>query len=206
MHDGLAQVLSYVMTKAQAVQEFLARGDTPTAGRQLDELSTAARQVYADVREGILALRADVGTGRNLEDALEEYIKEYDQRFDGTVSMSWGANSSGLALTPLQEVQVIRIVQEALTNVRKHAEAGHIWVNFTHSGDELHLEVRDDGRGFNPLAVRRGEWPHLGLQTMQERAEAVGGHFEVESEAGQGTTVRARLPVPSRAGPGEDTS
>ncbi|MCH8205795.1 MAG: GAF domain-containing sensor histidine kinase, partial [Chloroflexi bacterium] len=199
MHDGLAQVLSYVNTKAQAVQEFLASGDVSTASEQLSELSEAARDVYGDVREGILALRSSVGAGRSLKEALEEYIEEYQQRFDGTVSMTWGVGSSGFALTPLQEVQLIRIVQEALTNVRKHAEADNIWVSFTHTGDDLHIEVKDDGRGFNPLAVKRGEWPHLGLQTMQERAAAVGGDFEIESEAGRGTTVHARLTVPTTA-------
>ena len=201
MHDGLAQVLSYVNTKAQAVREFLDSGDVSTAGQQLGELSEAARQVYGDVREGILALRAEVGAGRSLKDALEEYVHEYEQRFDGDVDITWELDTAILALTPLQEVQVIRIVQEALTNVRKHAEARHIRVTFTHTGDELQIEVRDNGRGFNPLAVKRGEWPHFGLQTMQERAEAIGGHFEIDSETGRGTTVRARLPVPAGTRP-----
>ena len=99
-----------------------------------------------------------------------------------------------LNLTPLQEVQLLRIVQEALTNVRKHAQAAEISVGSTERDSVLVIEVTDDGQGFNPLAVRRGEWPHLGLQTMQERAEAVGGSFEIESAPGKGTTVRVSVP------------
>ena len=99
--------------------------------------------------------------------------------------------SEDLGLSPLQEVQILRIVQESLTNVRKHAETTEVFVNFSEDNGELKIEVKDNGKGFNPLAIKRGEWPHLGPQTMQERAEAIGGHFEVQSATGRGTTVRA---------------
>jgi len=87
-------------------------------------------------------------------------------------------------------------VQEALTNARKHAHSRNISVTINQQNEELQVQVDDDGRGFNPLAVKRGEWPHLGLQTMQERAEAVGGTFEVESTPGKGTKVRICIPNP----------
>ena len=78
--------------------------------------------------------------------------------------------------------------------IRKHAESTEVFVNFSEDNGELKIEVKDNGKGFNPLAIKRGEWPHLGLQTMQERAEAIGGHFEVQSAPGRGTTVRVSLP------------
>jgi nitrate/nitrite-specific signal transduction histidine kinase len=78
MHDGLAQVLGYVNTKAQAVETFLEGGDVVAAQEQVRELSQTARQVYQDIREGILALRVQVGSGRNLQDTLQEYISEYE--------------------------------------------------------------------------------------------------------------------------------
>lgn len=194
MHDGLAQVLSYVNTKAQAAETFLAGGDVTTAAEQLSELSHAARQVYGDVREGILALRSQVGSGRNLQDVLREYISEYEHQLGRLVKVHSHIPPEELGLSPLQEVQVLRIVQEALTNVRKHAESTEVVVNFSEDNGELKIEVKDNGKGFNPLAIKRGEWPHLGLQTMQERAEAIGGHFEVQSAPGRGTTVRVRVP------------
>ena len=111
--------------------------------------------------------------------------------------------ASDLDLSPLQEVQILRIVQEALTNVRKHARATEIWVRFTQRGGNLVIEVKDNGRGFNPLAIKSGEWPHLGLQTMQERAEAIVGTFEINSAPGNGTTVGVGVTVPyaQSAGP-----
>lgn len=194
MHDGLAQVLSFVNTKAQAVETFLANGDLAAADEHVRELSQAARSVYHDVREGILALRAQVGSGRELRDVLEEYLSEYEYQSRNQIKVKLQCCPDDMRLGPLQEVQVLRIIQESLTNVRKHAEATHVELNFISEDDGLEIEIKDDGRGFEPLAIRRKEWPHFGIQTMQERAEAIGGAFEIISVPGKGTTVRVRVP------------
>ena len=196
MHDGLAQVLSYVNTKAQAIEALLDNEDVPSARAQLKELSQAAREVYGDVREGILALRTQAGGERSFADALAAYITEYQHQLGPSTRVDLRIPDN-LNLTPLQEVQILRIVQEALTNARKHASAEHISVTFSQGTRGLEIEVWDDGSGFNPLAIKRGEWPHLGLQTMQERAEAIGGAFEIESTPGNGTRVRVTVPHPS---------
>lgn len=193
MHDGLAQVLSYVNTKAQAVETYLGTGDISKARDQVKELSQDARKVYQDIREGIVALRSQVGSDRNLRDVLEEYVSEYERQIRRPVKIHWQFRPQDMVLSPLQEVQVLRIIQEALSNVRKHAEATEIFVNFADRQGDLEIEVKDNGRGFNPLAIRRGEWPHLGIQTMQERAEAIGGHLDIDSAPDKGTTVRVRL-------------
>ena len=192
MHDGLAQVLGYVNTKAQAVEEFLANKDLRTAEAHLKEMSEMARQAYREVREGILALRTQVGSERSLSDALNEFISEFQHQM-GRSSEIHKSIPEALNLTPLEEVQVLRIVQEALTNTRKHSRAKNVWVTLTQGNEGIEIEIRDDGLGFNPLAVKRGEWPHLGLQTMQERAEAVGGTFEIDSAPGKGTKVRVSI-------------
>ncbi|MBI4311473.1 MAG: GAF domain-containing sensor histidine kinase [Chloroflexi bacterium] len=194
MHDGLAQVLGYVNTKAQAVETFLANGETAVAQEQVRELSEAARSAYQDIREGILALRSQVGAERDLSQVLDEYVAEYQRQSRLQVLVRWDFSPADTALTPLQEVQIIRIIQEALTNVRKHAEAAHVNLDMKRQGDELHVQVEDDGRGFNPAALRRVDWPHFGLQTMQERAEAIGGTLGIESHPGQGTRVLLRVP------------
>ncbi len=194
MHDGLAQVLGYVNTKAQAVETFLAQGEVAAAQNQVQELSQAARSAYQDIREGILALRSQVGDQRSLAAVLEEYVGEYQRQARLHVKVSWGFTSQDMALTPLQEVQIIRIIQEALTNVRRHADASGVLLELTCQGSELHVRIQDNGKGFNPLAVQRDDWPHLGLQTMQERAEAIGGVMEIHSYPGRGTTVDVRVP------------
>ncbi len=195
MHDGLAQILGYINTKTQAIEEFLVKKDLQSVEDHLKEMSESARQAYREVREGILALRTQLGSERGLSDALNEFISEFQHQL-GRSTTVLREIPEVLNLTPLQEVQVLRIVQEALTNARKHARAKTVWVTLVQRDEGLEIEVRDDGLGFNPLAVRRGEWPHLGLQTMQERAEAVGGTFEIESHPDQGTKVRVSIAHP----------
>ena len=203
MHDGLAQVLGYINTKAQAVEEFITNKDFKAAGDHLKEMSETARQAYREVREGILALRTQVGAERSLADALNEFITEFQVRLGRNTEVK-RTIPDAINLDPLQEVQILRIVQESLTNVRKHADARTVWVSICQLNAELQIEVRDDGRGFNPLAVKREEWPHLGLQTMQERAEAIGGTFLVESTPGKGTKLTVSIPNTPSIRSGQD--
>ena len=172
MHDGLAQVLGYINTKTQAIETFLANKDFQTAEDHLKEMSETARRAYREVREGILALRAQVGAERSLTDALNEFMSEFQHQLGRSTKVHQEISEIP-NLTPLQEVQVVRIVQEALTNARKHAQARNIWVTLGQGNEGLEIEVRDDGRGFNPLAVKRGEWPHLGLQTMRFQVDPI---------------------------------
>lgn len=195
MHDGLAQVLSFVNTKAQAAEQFLRNGDPDTAGEHIAELSEAARKVYADIREGMVALRVDVSGGRSLREILDDYVQEFEHFSRLRVNVTWGAGDDELDLPPVVEVQALRIVQEALANVRRHARASEAWVTFASAGDALEVCVRDDGQGFDPEHIARGQWPQFGLRSMRERAEAAGGSLEIESEPGRGTLIRATFPT-----------
>ena len=112
-------------------------------------------------------------------------------------------------LTPDVETHLYRIVMEALTNVRKHAGASRVSVILERRRDHLLVIAEDDGRGFDPEAVRRAASAEhkLGLFGMQERAALVGGTFQIESNPGQGTTVFVRVPLPGEKGKkGEDDS
>lgn len=195
MHDGLAQVLGFVNTKAQAVEQFLRNGDSVMAREQLAELSKAARDVYADIREGIVALRAQSGGDRPVRDVLDEYVEEFRQFARLPVTVTWEVEPNDLRISPLAEVQLVRIIQEALTNVRRHAGARSVAITLRPRGDALEVTVQDDGRGFDPAHIQRGHWPQFGLQAMRERAESVGGTLDVDSRPGEGTLVRARFPA-----------
>lgn len=193
MHDGMAQVLAYVNTKAQAVKEYLRRGRTEEAERHLEQLAGAARDVYADVREGILALRAASDGSRPLARTLADFAALWREQTGIDVQCSIDA---GVEFTDQAELQVLRIVQEALTNVRKHAGAEHAWLAVNTDDGRVTVEVRDDGAGFNPQRQGGAGEPRFGLAVMRERAESVDGELTVESRPGEGTTVR--LVVPSR--------
>jgi nitrate/nitrite-specific signal transduction histidine kinase len=199
MHDSLAQVLGYVMTKAQAVQELLRRGQTDKAAAQVSQLNDAARAAYADVREGILALRTSVGSERGLLDALQEFLDRWKEQSDVDAELSVCPEGKCLdQLSPVAELQLLRIVQEALANVRKHADAKHVQVSISEDLESIQTVIADDGRGFDPESPSRDghePMPHFGLATMRERAESVGGTLRISSTPSSGTQVIVRLPV-----------
>lgn len=194
MHDGLAQVLAYVNTKAQAVKEFL-RNDRPEeATRHLDQLAAAAREVYGDVRESIIGLRNAAVPGRSLGDAIHDYVRSWEAQHGVTCRVRIDRH---LRLSDNAELQLQRIVQESLANVRKHAQAKNVDVTLRQADGRIVATVQDDGLGFNPELLGRAEFPRFGLATMRERAESVGGTVRLDSSPGQGTRVTVEIPAPA---------
>jgi signal transduction histidine kinase len=192
LHDGTAQVLAYVNTKALAVREYLRAGKSEEAGAQLDQLAAAAREVASDVREGILGLRATAEEERSLADTLRAVVTSWSQETGVDVQL---ASEQGLRLEPERELQLLRIVQEALANVRKHSRAGKVRVALRQASDTVEMEIEDDGEGFDPEALPQAERPRFGLATMAERARAIGGHLRVESRPGGPTRLRVDVPL-----------
>jgi signal transduction histidine kinase len=200
MHDGLAQVLAYVNTKAQAVKAFLRNGRADEAAQQLDQLAAAAREVYADVRESIVGLRSAAMPGRAIADLLQDYVSTWRAH----AGIDCGLRIEGTPrLTPNAQLQVLRIVQESLANVRKHANATRASVALEQTAMTLRITVEDDGAGFTPGELGRSEFPRFGLSTMRERAETLGGRFQLDSKPGSGTRIAVELPAP--AGPESET-
>lgn len=199
MHDGLAQVLAYVNAKAQAVKGFLAKGDSVEAGVQLDQLAVAAREVLTDVREGILALRTRTGPERGLGETVNDFARRWSDQSGVAARVSFDPD---LRLSPTVELQLLRIVQEALSNVRKHSGARHARVVLRRGDGRLSVEVEDDGAGFDPEAGRPGDTPRFGLAIMRERAASIGGTIAYHSTPGRGTRVHVDVPL-AETSPGE---
>jgi len=196
MHDSLAQVLAYVNTKSQAVLAHLDRNDPAQARAQIDQLAASAREAYVDVREGIFALRsASLSPNRTVFAALQDYVDRWQDQAGIPVTLDVRETASTVTLAPLAEIHLLRLVQEALTNVRKHAGAKRVSIAIERDGGRLRVTIMDDGRGFDPNGIAPGDHPRFGLSTMRERAEASGGTFQIDSVPGKGTTIRVTLPV-----------
>lgn len=193
MHDSFAQVLAFVNVKAQAVEQYLRNGDESTARQQMAELSAAAREVYTDIREGISVLRVDM-SGKPLRELLDECCTLFGESSGLRVGVAWSLADGALYLPPTSELQLVRIVQEALTNVRRHAAADTVAVRASVDDGTLVIVIADDGRGFHVGARYADRRPRFGLQTMAERANAIGGTLVVKSTPGAGTEVRVCLP------------
>src|SRR5207248_138671 len=192
VHDGVAQVLGYVNTKVQAANAYLSQGKTDEAGSQLNELANAARDAYGDLRESLVNLRTLPSPDRTVSSVLEEYLDRWKAASGVSTQLMI---DSDLRIPPGIELQMIRIVQEALTNVRKHARATAAKVDIRRRDGQVVGSITDDGVGFNPEARPRSDFPRFGLSTMRERAESVGGRLRVVSMPGKGTTVAFELPV-----------
>jgi signal transduction histidine kinase len=199
MHDGLGQVLGYVNTKALAVARLLEVGKVEEARTQVTQLEAAAKEVYADVREAILGLHTTLNPERDFRSALREYIVGFQQQSGVQVGLDVSTWPDPSPLPLAAEIQLVRIVQEALANVRKHAHARHAIVQLTSQSGAVQLSITDDGRGFDPARLDRDGWPRFGLQTMRERAEGIGGAFAIDSHNEAGT--RVLISVPARGTP-----
>jgi signal transduction histidine kinase len=191
MHDGIAQVLGYVNTKVQAATEYIRRNKTDEGLEQLRELAAAAREAYGDVRESIVDLRTLPGPDRPFEEVLREYVDRWKEQTEIDAQL---LVDNDLVLPPGTELQLIRIIQESLTNVRKHAKATKAGIEVHRQDGQLLLVVSDDGVGFAQAVRSRSVFPRFGLSTMRERAESIGATFSVDSTPGEGTSVRVEVP------------
>jgi signal transduction histidine kinase len=189
MHDGMAQVLASVNTKAQAVREFLRRGKSEQALAQLEQLASDAREVYADVREGILALRS-AGGSQPFAETLPEFLGSWQSQNGVAVDLTVVGE---IELAPTVGLQLLRILQEALANVRKHARVERVRVSVARDEGWIVAGVADEGVGFDG-STPLGE-SHFGLSIMRERVESVGGEITIESRPGAGTRIEVRVPA-----------
>ncbi len=200
LHDGLAQMLGYINTKAIAIRLLLGKDQVPAAEAQLHQLEEASQELFVDVRESILGLQM-VGQGDiHLSEMLKEYSVRFSQLSGLPVQISLSPQAEDLELPAETELQLLRIVQEALTNVRKHAAATCAEVRVQVLDGKLELVVRDNGQGFEPEQTRR-DLPrtHFGLEIMRERAEAIGATFCLESRPESGASIKLQLPIREEA-------
>ncbi|HSG87371.1 MAG TPA: GAF domain-containing sensor histidine kinase [Candidatus Limnocylindrales bacterium] len=191
LHDSLAQVLGHIHLRLRDVETRL-DGAAPIIGAELSDLAGVADEAYRDVREAILGLRETISSEGGLEGALREYIAKYARQTGIKASLACD-ETARTALPPRAEVQLLRVVQEALTNVRKHAGASRVVVRMRCPDGMPIVEVEDDGRGFDPAGVGASFSGGFGLSSMRERVEQVGGTLELHTSPGSGTRIVVRL-------------
>jgi signal transduction histidine kinase len=194
LHDSLAQNLGYLHLRLAEAER--GSGSVPRAQLEgeLAELKKVARSAYEEARQAILGLRSVVAGSIGLLPTLSEYLDDWSRHAGVAVDLKVGAEAS-IALPPVVEVQLLGIVQEAMTNVRKHAGARRAVVSIAEEPGAIRVSIRDDGVGFDPAPVDGKGRTAFGLDTMRERAEAVGGRLRLTSSPGQGTAVDIELPV-----------
>jgi two-component system nitrate/nitrite sensor histidine kinase NarX len=189
LHDSIAQSLAFLKIQVQLMRDALASRDEQQVQHVLGEIDAGVRESYGDVRELLMHFRTRTN-GEDIEPALLTTLRKFEHQtgLKATLQM----RGQGLPLAPDIQIQVLHIVQEALSNVRKHAGARQVWLDVQQQ-PQWRLEVRDDGQGFANEHGAHDE-THVGLRIMAERAERLGAQFEVLSTPGRGTSVVLTLP------------
>ncbi|WIX75193.1 sensor histidine kinase [Amycolatopsis carbonis] len=198
IHDTLAQGFTGIITQLEAAAQ--ARENPAEWQRHLDTAKALARENLTAARRSVHALRPELLESATLPDALAEVARLWSERT--AVPAAFSTTGTAEALHPEIEATLLRITQEALSNVAKHAQAGRVGLTLSYMGDEVTLDVVDDGVGFDPENPPPSEGG-FGLPGMRSRVQRLAGTLHVESEPGGGTAISVNLPAVPAATLGE---
>jgi NarL family two-component system sensor histidine kinase YdfH len=203
LHDTLVQGLAGLTMQLEVVNLRLTNQRYEQAQATIQQAMERTRATLAEARNAIYDLRLDTEHEYNLVITVQEEIEHFSE----TTSITWNADIEALSSTPpARSTHVLRMISEGLTNVARHAQAQHVWVSATHEsgdvGQNLLIEVRDDGNGYDPEVVAT-QVGHYGLIGLRERARLMEGTLEIRSAPGKGTTLQLRIPEKHRGMPDE---
>lgn len=197
LHDSLAQSLVGMKLQLVMLSEALARGDTAVAQYETRCLQRSLAQANDDLRELLTNFRLKIGDS-GLVASVENLVERF--RAETGIAVYFHDECPGIALTPAQETQVYFIIQEALTNIRRHSQARNVRIMIASEDDLYTVLIEDDGFG---MAEAAEQLPavHAGLAIMRQRAERLPGQLVIESEPGEGTRIILIFNAPALRNP-----
>ncbi|WP_079480692.1 HAMP domain-containing sensor histidine kinase [Halobacillus salinus] len=190
LHDAVSQQLFALTMMAQATERILEK-KPDKAKKQLHEITQMALQAQTEMRALLLHLRPVHLSGDSLTSGIESLVEELKQKCSLKFHLDM-EDSPNLSKTA--EEHVFRVLQEALSNILRHANASNVTINISSSGREVFVHIADDGNGFS-LADHKDNKASYGLKTMRERCEEIGGEFSIRSREGEGTYIDIRIPM-----------
>lgn len=193
IHDGVAQLLGCIRLWAEEALLLAEENKATALNQKLTQIEGIAQEALSSLRDEMFALRSVPEQGRDLLPVFANFLNRIQKQWGIMVRLEVYRNQEGhqAVLTTAAETQLLRVVQEGLTNIRRHANAKNIVLRVEDNPKNYRVLIRDDGKGFDP---RRVSTERLGLKIMQERAISVGGRVWVTSEPGVGTVVEIILP------------
>jgi signal transduction histidine kinase len=201
IHDTLAQGFTSIVMQLEAADQALPDGkDNEAARKRLLQARETARLSLREARRLVQALRPEPLEGVSLPEALQRVAQRWQEETNLPVNFS--ITGSPIPLAPEVEVTLLRLMQEGLANIRKHAQARQATITLSYMEDQVALDVHDDGQGFDPAILSlppsqsRGGF---GLQALRERLAQLSGQLIVESTPGRGTTLAAQIPIEVRS-------
>jgi signal transduction histidine kinase len=194
LHDSLGPSLYAVALKADLCRRLL-HSNPCQVEQELSVIKNALQQSIREVRRAVYALRPVELERLGLFETLRKIVTEFEEV--DQVHMHLAISGDERRLPPEMEVSLFHIVQEALHNARRHAEAHHVWISLDVGPQVLCLTIRDDGRGFDPASTPES----VGLRHMHERTASADGTFAVRTAPGEGTEIRVCMPIPKEHRP-----
>jgi len=191
IHDTIAQGLIGIVTQLEAADQ--ARDRPADRDQHLENAQRLARESLTEARRSVEASMPAALESGTLSDALADVAREWSEI--NAIPVEVAVTGDIVALHPEIDVALLRIAQEALANVARHAGASHAWLTLSYMGDVVTLDVRDDGVGFQVTERGSGDGSGFGLTGMRQRVARVAGSLAIESEPGGGTAVSARVPA-----------
>jgi two-component system nitrate/nitrite sensor histidine kinase NarX len=194
LHDSLAQTLASLRFQVSMLDEAVDQQGADVTHEDIQQIKSGLDEAYTELRELLAHFRAPINS-RGLMPALEDLISNFRKQTGMHVLLQKEWDSTRLPAN--MEMQVLRIIQEALANVRKHSDAHTVRVMLRCDNDgNYHILVEDDGIGMDKPAFSGHPGEHLGLSIMKERARYLGGDLRIESESGEGTRVQLKFSIP----------
>jgi signal transduction histidine kinase len=190
LHDTVAQAMTAALMQMEIAEEGL-QHDQQDVREHLQRARRLISQGLTEARESILRLRPEISERQGLGERLRQLAGELLS--DSRIQPKFVFQNVHRMFDPEMESQVLRIAQEALTNVIKHAQASQVQIKFTAGGQWIRLSIWDDGAGFSRYASRAHQC--FGLKFMKERAAQMGGRLVIHSQPGSGTSIHVTLPV-----------
>lgn len=195
LHDNLAQVLGFINLQAQGIRQELKNSGVDTVTNRLDRLVDATQSAHTELREYIRSIRDPAYSEKDFLTALEKNIAGFEAQTGLTVKFDIPAGLNGETIKPGVRIQMLSIVKEALSNIRKHAEAKHVEITLSFDKEKVCVMVQDDGKGFNMIPGQNIVKTKFGLDIMRERAKEIGGTLKIESAPGKGCRIILNVPI-----------
>ncbi len=192
-HDGLAQTLGFLNLQAEQVGQLVEAKQLNSASEEIQELRKNIHAAYVDVREAIDGLRISLDSPGQLAVRLKIYTDEFSRQTG--IETLFSTQPEDFTTKPEIALQLLRIVQETLTNVRKHAQANKVNLELKATPVSIELFITDDGVGFPQNGGGESLHRGYGLTMMRERAEGLGGTFSVATSPGRGTRITVHIPI-----------
>jgi signal transduction histidine kinase len=189
LHDTVAQALGYLNLKLSMMNAMLVDHQLDLVKANMQELKKVVNETYTDVREEIFYLRAQVLSDLSFMELLERYVDKYRRFYHLDIQLIQEANPALFNFSADATAQLVRTIQEALINIRKHGQINTATIRLGQEREgQIRISIEDQGQGFD-LDQIKGKTSSFGLQIMRERVESIGGSMEVDTAPGQGTRI-----------------